>query len=161
MGFKHLSILFAAIAIFIAVYVYDNRSNDQLRDNFSYNLNKWFEKGNYYVYQDLYRVFYVQEFLSKEEDVTNNDNDDIHIVLLHGFPTSSYDYFKLWSLFTQQATNSRVKSIITFDFIGYGFSDKPADYDYSIFNMADLVDSLLIRLSMLDIYKHESKSLIV
>lgn len=134
---KFASLLVVAIAMLAARYIYERKSNEQLREQFSYNLNKWFEKGNYYVYQDRFRVFYVQEVLRAEDQA-----EDVHIVLLHGFPTSSYDYSKLWP----QLRQTSVKSIVSFDFVGYGFSDKPDDFDYSLFSQADLVDSFLMHL---------------
>lgn len=59
------------------------------------------------------------------------------LVLLHGFPTSSYDWKYLWP-----ALSARYR-VIAPDFIGYGFSAKPARYDYSIHDQADLTEGLL------------------
>ncbi|CAF95989.1 unnamed protein product, partial [Tetraodon nigroviridis] len=42
------------------------------------------------------------------------------VVLLHGFPTSSYDWHKIWEPLTQ-----RFHRVIALDFLGFGFSDKP------------------------------------
>lgn len=58
------------------------------------------------------------------------------IVLLHGFPTSSWDWHKLWNRLDD---NYR---LVTLDFLGFGFSDKP-DSGYSIDGQADLVVQLL------------------
>lgn len=154
-GSKLVSLLVAVVAIMAALYVYDRKSNDQLREEFSYNLNKWYEKGNYFYYEGQHRVFYVQDFLNDDDDQNNesnnkNNDEDIHVLFLHGFPTNSYDYTRLWSLFKledNERAKIKAKSLITFDFMGYGFSDKPFDYDYSLFDMADIVDSLLIHLS--------------
>jgi pimeloyl-ACP methyl ester carboxylesterase len=38
--------------------------------------------------------------------------------------------------------------LLAFDFIGFGFSDKPVDYAYSIFDYADLFDKLAFHLNM-------------
>jgi pimeloyl-ACP methyl ester carboxylesterase len=59
------------------------------------------------------------------------------LVLLHGFPTSSWDWHPLW--------DSLVASyqLISLDFIGYGFSDKPISYYYSISDQAMLLEELL------------------
>jgi len=55
------------------------------------------------------------------------------LVLLHGFPTSSLD----WSdVVGRLSTTYRV---CTLDFPGYGFSDKPEDWPYSLFLDAELV----------------------
>lgn len=59
------------------------------------------------------------------------------LVLLHGFPTSSYDWKYLWPELT-----GRFRCIAP-DFIGYGFSDKPRDYDYSIHDQASIIEEIL------------------
>jgi pimeloyl-ACP methyl ester carboxylesterase len=59
------------------------------------------------------------------------------LVLVHGFPTSSYDYR---GLMQRLAPHFRC---IAFDFPGYGLSDKPAAYSYSLFQQADAMEALL------------------
>lgn len=61
------------------------------------------------------------------------------ILLLHGFPTSSHDYRHV---LPKLALEHRV---ITLDFPGYGLSDKPSDYSYSLFEQAEQI-SMLTRL---------------
>ena len=58
------------------------------------------------------------------------------LVLLHGFPGSSFD----WRLVVD-ALAPRWR-VLTFDFLGYGLSAKP-DQAYSLFDQADLVEELL------------------
>lgn len=59
------------------------------------------------------------------------------LVCLHGFPTSSRDWYKLIPALSQ---NFRV---ITFDFLGFGLSDKPLNYHYSITDQADITEALI------------------
>ncbi|MFK7953097.1 MAG: alpha/beta fold hydrolase [Ekhidna sp.] len=59
------------------------------------------------------------------------------LLFIHGFPTSSFDWWKIWDQL------SRDYSLITLDMIGFGKSDKPRDYPYSIMKQADLVQDLL------------------
>jgi pimeloyl-ACP methyl ester carboxylesterase len=59
------------------------------------------------------------------------------LVLLHGFPTSSYDWH---AVFDRLAERRRV---VALDFPGFGFSDKPAEYSYSLFEQADVVAAVL------------------
>jgi pimeloyl-ACP methyl ester carboxylesterase len=48
------------------------------------------------------------------------------VLLLHGFPTWSYDYAEVA---TDLAADH---DVITMDFLGYGASDKPDSYQYSV-----------------------------
>lgn len=60
-----------------------------------------------------------------------NSHPGRSIFILHGFPSSSFD----WHLVVPElAKRARV---VTFDFLGYGLSDKP-DRAYSIFEQTDL-----------------------
>jgi pimeloyl-ACP methyl ester carboxylesterase len=54
------------------------------------------------------------------------------LVLIHGFPTASWDWNRLWPMLVQQ------HNVLTLDMLGFGFSDKPSNYDYSIEDQADL-----------------------
>lgn len=58
------------------------------------------------------------------------------LTLLHGFPTSSWDWAPVAQLL---APSFRV---LTFDFLGFGNSDKPRDHEYSIGEQADLTEAL-------------------
>ena len=61
------------------------------------------------------------------------------MTLLHGFPSSSYDWAKV-----APALGER-HSLLLPDFLGFGDSDKPAEHDYSIHEQADLVEALWAR----------------
>lgn len=58
------------------------------------------------------------------------------LLLLHGFPTSSHDWSRVWDRWGRRRR-------ITLDLPGYGFSAKPADYSYSLFEQADVVELVL------------------
>eukprot|EP00743_Colponemidia_sp_Colp-15_P009090 GILK01009916.1.p1 GENE.GILK01009916.1~~GILK01009916.1.p1 ORF type:complete len:371 (-),score=37.54 GILK01009916.1:111-1223(-) len=60
------------------------------------------------------------------------------VVLLHGFPTSSYDWHSIWEPLTERFT------LIAADFIGFGFSDKPLGYEYTIADQASLIETLVL-----------------
>jgi pimeloyl-ACP methyl ester carboxylesterase len=60
------------------------------------------------------------------------------LLLLHGFPTASWDWHKVWD-----GLGTRFPRVIAADMMGFGFSSKPADYDYSILDQADLLEGLL------------------
>lgn len=59
--------------------------------------------------------------------------DGATVLLLHGFPTSSHDFHRVAG---QLAGEHRVLAL---DLLGFGLSDKPGDYSYSLFEQAELV----------------------
>jgi pimeloyl-ACP methyl ester carboxylesterase len=64
------------------------------------------------------------------------------VLLLHGFPTWSYDYAEVA---TDLAADH---DVITLDFLGYGASDKPNPYEYSVTESADVVEDLATQLHL-------------
>ena len=60
------------------------------------------------------------------------------LLLLHGFPTCSYDWRALIEL-------EPARALLAFDFLGFGLSDKPRDHDYTLAWQADLVEELVRR----------------
>jgi pimeloyl-ACP methyl ester carboxylesterase len=62
--------------------------------------------------------------------------------LLHGFPTSSWDWHAVWP-----AAVARRRTL-AFDFLGFGDSDKPPDHAYTIGEQADLTVALWRRLGV-------------
>lgn len=60
------------------------------------------------------------------------------LVCIHGFPSASWDWHALWPALCQ-----RFARVIAIDMIGFGWSDKPRDYPYSLLDQADLHESLL------------------
>lgn len=64
------------------------------------------------------------------------------LVLLHGFPTSSWDWNRLWPMLAQH------HQVLTLDMLGFGFSDKPTLYAYSIEDQADLFEGWIAALGL-------------
>jgi pimeloyl-ACP methyl ester carboxylesterase len=64
------------------------------------------------------------------------------VLMLHGFPTWSYDYADVAN---DLATDH---DVITLDFLGYGASDKPNPYEYSVAESADVVEDLVAQLHL-------------
>ncbi|PSR11273.1 MAG: alpha/beta hydrolase [Bacteroidetes bacterium] len=89
------------------------------------SLKKWKNSGQYFLYRGQHRVFYQSAGAGPV------------LVLLHGFPTASWDWHKVWP---SLAAHFRVLAL---DFIGFGFSDKPRKYNYSLMDQAYLVEALL------------------
>lgn len=59
------------------------------------------------------------------------------LLLIHGFPTASWDWQQLWPDLIQRY------HVITLDMLGFGFSDKPRNYPYSILDQANRIEQLL------------------
>ena len=55
------------------------------------------------------------------------------VLLLHGFPESSYSWHKVVAGLSDQFDR-----VVLFDMLGYGFSDKPTEYSYSLIEQADV-----------------------
>jgi pimeloyl-ACP methyl ester carboxylesterase len=58
------------------------------------------------------------------------------MTLLHGFPSSSYDWAAVVERLAAQHT------LLLFDFLGFGASEKPSGHDYSIGEQTDLVEAM-------------------
>ena len=54
------------------------------------------------------------------------------LTLLHGFPTSAFDFHRVWPELT------RCHRVIVHDHLGFGLSAKPEDYSYSLMEQADM-----------------------
>jgi pimeloyl-ACP methyl ester carboxylesterase len=59
------------------------------------------------------------------------------VLMLHAFPTSSYDYSRLTPLLSERY------KLILFDYPGYGFSSKQPSHSYSLFECADLLTAVV------------------
>ncbi len=72
------------------------------------------------------------------------------LVVLHGFPTSSFDFHRVADALAQD------RRVLFLDFLGYGFSDKP-DLAYTIEAQADLVEAFVadVGLSELALLTHD------
>ena len=94
------------------------------------DLNDWRAGGKYFDHGG-FPVFYRR---SESENET--------LLLLHGFPTSSHDYHKIWDGLAAKF------SLLAFDMIGYGFSAKPVRFDYTTFAQVDLLQALIKHLGI-------------
>jgi len=70
--------------------------------------------------------------------VFRRDGRDPVLLLLHGFPSSSYD----WRLLLER---ERDHAVLAFDCLGFGLSEKPRRHDYSLAEQADIAEALLAR----------------
>ena len=81
-----------------------------------------------------------EDFRGHSIHVFHQEGDGPLLVLLHGFPTSSYDWRHL-------IERSPDRAILAFDFLGFGLSDKPRDHSYTLSWQADLTEELAGRYS--------------
>ena len=70
--------------------------------------------------------------------VFTREGSDPLLLLLHGFPSSSYDWVPLLERENEHA-------VIAFDCLGFGLSGKPAKHEYSLFEQADIAEELVRR----------------
>jgi len=64
------------------------------------------------------------------------------VLLLHGFPTSGYDWREVIDGLAHRYR------CVALDFPGYGLSDKPEAYSYSLFQQTDIVEGLMGALAL-------------
>ncbi len=62
--------------------------------------------------------------------------DGTTVLLLHGYPSSSYDYRRI-------VGGLGGRPWLALDFLGFGLSDKPRPHRYSLFEQADIVEEVV------------------
>jgi pimeloyl-ACP methyl ester carboxylesterase len=96
-------------------------------------------------------VPHAQEWIDQCESLTSRRGHHIAfrrrgqgptVLMLHGFPTWSYDYAAVAHDLADD------HDVITLDFLGYGASDKPNPYDYSVAESTDVVEDLAAHLHL-------------
>ncbi len=91
-------------------------------------------------------------FVYRGHDIFYRDEGSGEVLLLiHGFPTASWDWHRIWPALTARFR------VIAPDMIGFGFSAKPPDYAYTLMDQATLHEALLAELgvSAVDILAHD------
>ena len=74
------------------------------------------------------------------------------LLLIHGFPTCSYDWSRIWPGLVESGFNP-----IALDMLGFGLSDKPAQHRYDLMQQADLHVQLMqaLEVEACDILAHD------
>ncbi|MEO1658880.1 MAG: alpha/beta hydrolase [Pseudomonadota bacterium] len=67
---------------------------------------------------------------------TGGEETSPPLLLLHGFPTSCLDWLPVWGALTERYR------VVAFDFLGFGYSDKPKRVTYDMQKQADLAAHL-------------------
>lgn len=81
-----------------------------------------------------HEIFFVDEPATGEQRGT--------IFLIHGFPTASWDWWKLWPVLNESYR------LVALDLLGFGFSAKPGSHDYRIAEQADICEALVAQLGL-------------
>lgn len=104
-----------------------------------HSVKSWKEKG-YYRQIHGHKIFVIDEL---PENTTEDTEQTLEtIILIHGFPTSSWDWKSIWS-----GLNRRYR-LLTLDMLGFGFSDKPNQRSYTIHKQADLFSTVIRELDL-------------
>ncbi|MBQ46876.1 MAG: alpha/beta hydrolase [Zetaproteobacteria bacterium] len=94
---------------------------------------KWLENGQYIKYQG-HQIFYKTN--------GNIDSKRPTILMIHGYPTSSWDFetlFKLWD---------KKFNLVAPDMLNFGFSAKPRTKKCSVLEQADVISYLIEQLNL-------------
>lgn len=92
-------------------------------------VEKWKDRGKTFDFEG-YPIFYMDEGAGPA------------LVCLHGFPTASWDWSWIWPELIRRFR------VIAPDMIGFGFSTKPRNFDYTLRAQATLHEHLLDRLGI-------------
>ncbi|MFY7670406.1 alpha/beta fold hydrolase [Tenacibaculum sp. MEBiC06402] len=122
-----LAILFIGLLMFI--YASTDKSPDE--NTISEKLKKWKSSS---------KTFKFKNFNISYHD-TNDSSKEV-ILLLHGYPSSSFDWNLLWDELKKEYR------LVAIDMLGFGLSDKPNDIDYSISIQTDIQEAFLKQLGI-------------
>lgn len=86
-------------------------------------------------------TFSIESFAFEHEIfvVDEGRSEATPLLLLHGFPTSSWDFARCVDVLAHD------RRVVAFDFLGYGFSSKPACFSYSLIEQADVAIEVVKR----------------
>ena len=123
--FNYISNTFVVLALALIIPFFFPRSEKSVSLNtLPSAIKSWHERGSY-INIFGYKTFYIHE-KSKNLNKVNST-----YALVHGFPTSSYDYHSV----IEELLNHG--NVVVHDQVGFGFSDKPTDFTYSVLELAE------------------------
>lgn len=91
------------------------------------NLEQWRQSGHFIAFGQQ-RIFCI--------DSAPGDRARPTLILVHGFPTASWDFAKVWPTLALRFR------LIASDMLGFGFSSKPRRHAYSIMEQADVIQAV-------------------
>ncbi len=95
--------------------------------------SEWQNLGTYHTVLD-HNIFVIDKGTSTQT-----------VAILHGYPTSSYDFYKVIDQLSDQYR------IVLHDHLGFGFSDKPIYEKYSLKTQADIAEKLWQKLKITEV----------
>ena len=95
----------------------------------------WYKGGEYLNFEG--KKIFVKEYPNPGKPI---------ILFKHGFPTSSYDWHKMWPEL------HKYYHLIAFDYLGFGYSDKPYPYGYTLEEQADITEYILYKNAITECY---------
>jgi len=93
------------------------------------SVTDWQKLGHYCDYQG-YKVYC-------RHSNTSVSPQQPSLLLIHGFPTASWDWHRIWNAVAQSFELSAI------DMLGFGLTDKPKTLNYSIAKQADLHEFMM------------------
>ena len=127
--------LIKRISLFFLILFFSQTLQAQNDDFVFYSdlARDWYQGGDYFEWKST-----TEDNNNKKVNVffrTWGDETKPKILLIHGFPNSSFDYYKIIPFLEDDY------HIATLDFPGSGFSDKPLDgFNYMLAENAEIVD---------------------
>jgi pimeloyl-ACP methyl ester carboxylesterase len=112
--------------------------------------DEWFRRGRHFAWRPRGANAAVDVF-----HVEMGTADAPPVVLVHGFPTSSIDFFAMSELLRDRFR------VCTLDFPGFGFSEKPLGWGYSLARDAELLEYYMVEILGLEsavMYAHDRGS---
>lgn len=73
---------------------------------------------------------------------SNQSDDKPWLLLIHGYPTSSWDWTGVWDRLSERF------NLAAMDMLGFGLTDKPTNTNYKIVSQADLQEAFLENLGI-------------
>ncbi len=98
-------------------------------DPYTMTLDDWHATSHTFSYRD-HAIAY------------HDEGEGEALVCIHGFPTASWDWYRLWPSLTRHFR------VISLDMLGFGFSAKPRNHTYSLFTQATLHEVILQHLGI-------------
>jgi pimeloyl-ACP methyl ester carboxylesterase len=89
----------------------------------------WKNKGSF-IKVNQHSLFVIDTKTNISSNAIENTKETL--VILHGYPTSTFDYYKVLPELSKRYR------VILHDHLGFGFSDKPLDYSYSLKDQATI-----------------------